>query len=94
MGAPRRWQSQRAALPVAAIRAPLLEALQQADVAVVSGNTGCGKTTQARMLQYACSHDHGKSELAWLADNWLLTLWPGRCCAKTSSVKHPQPRQQ
>jgi HrpA-like RNA helicase len=46
-----RWQAQRAALPVAAIRAPLLEALQQADVAVVSGDTGCGKTTQARMLQ-------------------------------------------
>jgi hypothetical protein len=33
---------------VAGIRAPLLEALQQADVAVVSGDTGCGKTTQVR----------------------------------------------
>lgn len=42
------WQAKRAALPVVAIRDDLLAALAACDVAVVGGDTGCGKTTQAR----------------------------------------------
>ncbi|EFJ53272.1 hypothetical protein VOLCADRAFT_86387 [Volvox carteri f. nagariensis] len=54
-----RWQdspagqamaSARAALPIAAVKGELLEALRQGDVVVVSGDTGCGKTTQPRRI--------------------------------------------
>lgn len=62
-----RWAAQRAALPVAEIRAPLLEALQGgADVAVVSGDTGCGKTTQVKQ--------HLLGDLCSLQDVLLVTL--------------------
>ena len=37
---------QRRGLPVWGIREALLQALAVHDVAVVSGDTGCGKTTQ------------------------------------------------
>ena len=36
----------RQRLPILAIRQQLVEALQRQDVVVVSGDTGCGKTTQ------------------------------------------------
>ena len=42
----RQWQAKREQLPVVQIRQGLLEALSQHDVAVVGGDTGCGKTTQ------------------------------------------------
>ncbi|GIL59638.1 hypothetical protein Vafri_14371, partial [Volvox africanus] len=42
----RAMAAARAALPIAAVRGELLEALRQGDVVVVSGDTGCGKTTQ------------------------------------------------
>ncbi len=48
----RQWQEARGKLPVTAIRAGLLEALQEKDFAVVSGDTGCGKTTQVHSLPY------------------------------------------
>ena len=41
-----RWQGKREQLPVVQIRQGLVEALSQHDVAVVGGDTGCGKTTQ------------------------------------------------
>ena len=41
-----RWQGKRDQLPVVQIRQGLVEALSQHDVAVVGGDTGCGKTTQ------------------------------------------------
>ena len=41
-----QWRSRREQLPVGQIRQALLEALTQHDVAVVGGDTGCGKTTQ------------------------------------------------
>jgi len=41
-----QWQSKREQLPVVQIRQGLLDALRQHDVAVVGGDTGCGKTTQ------------------------------------------------
>lgn len=41
-----QWQQDRARLPVRAIRQDLLSQLAQQDVVVVSGDTGCGKTTQ------------------------------------------------
>ncbi len=40
------WGAKRGDLPVVQIRDPLLAALEAADVAVVGGDTGCGKTTQ------------------------------------------------
>jgi hypothetical protein len=42
------WEAKRAALPVVTIRDALLAALAACDVAVIGGDTGCGKTTQAR----------------------------------------------
>ena len=42
----RQWQGKREQLPVVQIRQGLVEALSQHDVAVVGGDTGCGKTTQ------------------------------------------------
>jgi hypothetical protein len=44
-----QWQVKRQQLPVVQIREGLLTALTQHDVAVVGGDTGCGKTTQARV---------------------------------------------
>ena len=40
------WVAKRGQLPVVQIRDGLLAALESADVAVVGGDTGCGKTTQ------------------------------------------------
>ena len=42
----RSWLEKRAALPAAGIRDGLLAALRNSDIAVVGGETGCGKTTQ------------------------------------------------
>ncbi len=44
------WQRKRGALPVVQIRRGLLDALADHDVAVVGGDTGCGKTTQVQPL--------------------------------------------
>lgn len=41
-----KWQQDRERLPVLSIKQDLLAQLQQNDVVVVSGDTGCGKTTQ------------------------------------------------
>ncbi|GAB4817860.1 hypothetical protein N2152v2_004906 [Parachlorella kessleri] len=41
-----RWVQDRAKLPVVAIQQPLVQALAEHDVVVVSGETGSGKTTQ------------------------------------------------
>ena len=45
-----QWRSKREQLPVDQIRQALLEALTQHDVAVVGGDTGCGKTTQVILV--------------------------------------------
>ena len=47
-----RWAAKRDALPVVQIRQGLLDALREHDVAVVGGDTGCGKTTQVRNLGF------------------------------------------
>lgn len=47
------WVAKRGELPVVQIRDGLLAALETADVAVVGGDTGCGKTTQVTQ-QIAC----------------------------------------
>ena len=44
-----QWTGKREQLPVVQIRQGLVEALSQHDVAVVGGDTGCGKTTQVRV---------------------------------------------
>ena len=41
-----QWKGKREQLPVVQIRQGLVEAMSQHDVAVVGGDTGCGKTTQ------------------------------------------------
>lgn len=40
----QRWAAARGALPICAVRGQLLEALERADVVVVCGETGSGKT--------------------------------------------------
>eukprot|EP00873_Tetraselmis_striata_P037555 jgi/Tetstr1/457819/TSEL_044364.t1 len=40
------WRDKRAKLPVSQIRGAVLEALAGGDAVVISGDTGCGKTTQ------------------------------------------------
>ena len=49
------WMAKRGGLPVVQIRDSLLAALETADVAVVGGDTGCGKTTQATPSSQATS---------------------------------------
>lgn len=44
-----KWQQDRARLPVLTIRQDLLKQLADHDVVVVSGDTGCGKTTQVML---------------------------------------------
>ena len=48
-----KWQQTRAGLPVLSIRQDLLTQLAEHDVVVVSGDTGCGKTTQVPQLSTA-----------------------------------------
>ena len=43
---PDRWSASRGELPVLQIKEGLVGALEAHDVAVVCGDTGCGKTTQ------------------------------------------------
>lgn len=45
-----KWQQDRARLPVLSIRHDLLAQLADHDVVVVSGDTGCGKTTQVMQI--------------------------------------------
>lgn len=49
-----QWQQDRARLPVLTIRQDLLARLAEHDVVVVSGDTGCGKTTQV-LYSLLCS---------------------------------------
>ena len=44
-----KWQQDRGRLPVLSIRQDLLTQLADHDVIVVSGDTGCGKTTQVTL---------------------------------------------
>lgn len=53
-----KWQQDRARLPVLAIKQDLLTQLQQHDVVVVSGDTGCGKTTQVSALYSSSVRRH------------------------------------
>lgn len=46
----QEWAAKRQQLPVVQIQAGLLAALADHDLAVVGGDTGCGKTTQAYSL--------------------------------------------
>ena len=60
-----KWQQDRARLPVLSIKQDLLSQLLQHDVVVVSGDTGCGKTTQV-CLTYGCKA-HGQPYLPVLS---------------------------
>lgn len=44
----RALAAARAALPIAPYRAEILEAIATRQVVLIAGETGCGKTTQAR----------------------------------------------
>ena len=57
----KAWLKQRAALPIHTIRAALLSALQQHDVVVVMGDTGCGKTTQVPQYLLEDAAEHGSA---------------------------------
>ncbi len=51
-----KWQQDRARLPVLTIRQDLLAQLAEHDVVVVSGDTGCGKTTQVWICALPAQH--------------------------------------
>ena len=51
-----QWQGKREQLPVVQIRQGLVDALSQHDVAVVGGDTGCGKTTQVLFCTFTISN--------------------------------------
>ena len=75
-----QWCSKREQLPVGQIRQALLEALTQHDVAVVGGDTGCGKTTQVNVIT-----SHQRS--CWSAPSKLdASVLPG--------PSRPQPSEQ
>ena len=49
------WADKRAQLPVVQVREQLIDHLANGSVAVLSGDTGCGKTTQ--VPQYLLEHE-------------------------------------
>ncbi|XP_044285668.1 probable ATP-dependent RNA helicase DHX34 isoform X2 [Varanus komodoensis] len=53
-----RLQRERAALPMARYREPLLRALASSQVVVVAGDTGCGKSTQVPQYLLAAGYTH------------------------------------
>ncbi|XP_053124402.1 probable ATP-dependent RNA helicase DHX34 isoform X2 [Hemicordylus capensis] len=53
-----RLQRERAALPVARYREPLLRALAGSPVVLVAGDTGCGKSTQVPQYLLAAGYRH------------------------------------
>ncbi|GFH09354.1 DEAH-box RNA helicase [Haematococcus lacustris] len=50
----QRMQAQREALPIVAVKEQLVQLLEERDVVLVCGDTGCGKTTQ--VPQYILEH--------------------------------------
>ncbi|XP_062995802.1 probable ATP-dependent RNA helicase DHX34 [Elgaria multicarinata webbii] len=53
-----RLQRERAALPMARYREPLLRAVASSQVVVVAGDTGCGKSTQVPQYLLAAGYAH------------------------------------
>ncbi|XP_070620414.1 probable ATP-dependent RNA helicase DHX34 isoform X2 [Erythrolamprus reginae] len=53
-----RLQRERAALPIARSREPLLAALARCPVVLVAGDTGCGKSTQVPQFLLAAGYAH------------------------------------
>lgn len=56
-----RMQAQREALPIVAVKEQLVQLLEERDVVLVCGDTGCGKTTQVPqyILEYATCQGQG-----------------------------------
>ena len=75
-----KWQQDRARLPVLSIKQDLLTELQQHDVVVVSGDTGCGKTTQVGTT----SHLSARQELLQQHDVGIVSCDTG--CGKTAQL--------
>ena len=69
-----KWQQDRARLPVLSIRHDLLTQLADCDVVVVSGDTGCGKTTQVLHPTPCVCHTLQK-QLKDLGISWLCWIW-------------------
>lgn len=55
----REWADKRQQLPVCQVREQLLDILSRGHCAVLSGDTGCGKTTQ--VPQYLLEHEVASS---------------------------------
>ncbi|NWY08210.1 DHX34 helicase, partial [Nothoprocta ornata] len=53
-----KLQRERAALPIAQYRAPLLRAVARNQVVLVAGDTGCGKSTQVPQFLLAAGYGH------------------------------------
>ena len=48
-------EEKRAELPIISMEQEIVEAVLEHDVVVLSGETGCGKTTQVRLIQHDCA---------------------------------------
>ncbi len=91
----KRWQEMQAArakLPAAAKRGDVLGALESHSVLVVSGETGCGKTTQVpRFILIACGRAVMTSLLACRCPNssWTRPSSRAEAALSRSSARSP-----
>jgi HrpA-like RNA helicase len=69
-------QQQRASLPAAASRGQLLQLLDRHQVLLVTGDTGCGKSTQVSVCRAACTPQAGSSRF----NGGMLGLCPSYVC--------------
>lgn len=94
-----RWGQARAQLPVAAIRAQLLGALEDEDCVIAMGDTGCGKTTQVIDCVGAGVRERVRSDDGWngmrATGGWgVRVLGGGQTCLSHSLLPATTERGQ
>lgn len=70
-----KWQQDRARLPVLTIQQDLLKQLADHDVVVVSGDTGCGKTTQVLLARTPLPVASAHCNSCWRSRAQTLFRW-------------------
>jgi HrpA-like RNA helicase len=85
----REWARKRESLPVFQVRDQLLEALTSGHMAVLSGDTGCGKTTQ--VPQYLLEHEIAQGRGATCS---IICTQPRRIAAMSVADRVAQERAE